>query len=123
MTGFGKELLEGLEEFRDALKANDGTIPPEFTCRRVVLNLAPEPFPPDRVKETRRLLSASQAIFAQFLGVSTSCLQSWEQGIQEPPGMACRFMYEILTDPEYWQKRLLDSMQEANSNHTEEVTA
>jgi DNA-binding transcriptional regulator YiaG len=51
-------------------------------------------------------LGASQTIFAQFLGVSPSAVQDWEQGLKPPHGAACRLMDEIRRDPNYWIRRL-----------------
>jgi putative transcriptional regulator len=58
------------------------------------------------VKETRKLIRASQAIFAQFLGVSLSAVRDWEQGIKPPGGAACRIMDEIRRNPDYFVGRL-----------------
>jgi putative transcriptional regulator len=58
------------------------------------------------VKKARVTLCASQAIFAQFIGVSTSTVQDWEQGAKTPRGSACRMMDEILRNPDYWISRL-----------------
>jgi len=77
-----------------------------FTCRTVRLRLSPKPYGPKDVKQTRKKLGASQAIFAQFLGVSPSAVQDWEQGLKPPHGSACRLMDEIRRDPKYWISRL-----------------
>jgi DNA-binding transcriptional regulator YiaG len=77
-----------------------------FTCRTVRLRLAPQRYGPKEVKQTRRKLGASQTIFAQFLGVSPSAVQDWEQGLKPPHGAACRLMDEIRRDPKYWIQRL-----------------
>src|SRR4051794_17473009 len=52
---------------------------------------------------------ASQAVFARFLGVSRNTVRSWEQGVNAPSTMACRFLDEIRLNPAYWQQRLRDS--------------
>jgi putative transcriptional regulator len=72
----------------------------------VRLKLAAPSASAESVKQTRALLGASQAIFAQFLGVSPSTIQDWEQGHKPPRGSACRLMDEIRRDPAYWQSRL-----------------
>jgi DNA-binding transcriptional regulator YiaG len=51
-------------------------------------------------------LEVSQPIFAKFLGVKASAVQSWEQSRQIPSDIACRFMDGIQRNPEYWRKRL-----------------
>ena len=45
-----------------------------------------------------------------FLGVSVKTVQAWEQGLQTPPKMACRFMDEIRHDPEHWIERLKEAI-------------
>lgn len=113
----GQIVADRLSEFADDLEAG-GDIARKYTCRKVVLNLAPQPYDPALVKATRKILSVSQSIFAQFLGVSVDAVQSWEGGVNTPSDMACRFMDEIRHDPEYWRNRLMDSV----SQKTEEPT-
>jgi putative transcriptional regulator len=105
----GKKILEGLREFTEALE-NDEQITEKFTCRKVTLDLLPLSYDPNTVKSTRGLLRASQGIFAQFLGVSIKTVRAWEQGRMGPSDMACRFMDEIQRNPEYWRKRLMESI-------------
>jgi len=97
----GERIIHGLEEFVTVLEKGE-PIQEHFTCRQIRLDLRPTPYNAHRVKETRALLGASQAIFAQFLGVSVQTIRSWEQGVNTPNGMACRFMDEIRRDPEHW---------------------
>lgn len=98
------DLVEGMENFLADLK-NDVEIGTKYTCRRIVLDLQSKSYTADDVKATRGLLMASQAVFAQFLGVSTKTICGWEAG-KAPSGMACRFMDEIRTNPDYWRNRL-----------------
>ena len=102
---FGESILEGLSEFADAL-AKGEPLTKRFTCRRIELNLDQTPFKAESVKQTREILKASQAVFAQFLGVSTKTVQAWESGHNIPSDMARRFLDEIRGDPAYWRKRL-----------------
>ncbi len=108
-TRVANDIIKGLKGFVDALK-NDDVVSEKFTCRRVMLNLHPVPYDPKAVKKTRQLLRASQVIFAQFLGVSPKTVRAWEQGATEPGDMACRFLDEIQRNPDYWSKRLKDSI-------------
>jgi len=105
----GDKILQGMEEFSAALESGK-PVTKQMTCRKFELHLKPQPYDSDAVKSTRALLSMSQALFANFLGVSTSCVQKWEQGETEPPKLACRFMDEIRLDPKYWRKRLAKSV-------------
>jgi putative transcriptional regulator len=104
----GETIGARLNEFADALESGEDLA--KFTCRKVVLNLAAQPYDPSLVKKTRAILSVSQGIFAKFLGVSVDTVQSWEGGINTPSDMACRFMDEIRHDPQYWRKRLMASV-------------
>lgn len=101
----GSRIVERLQGFTEALESTDA-ISEQFTCRKIVLNLSPTCYSPGLVRETRKLLNASQAIFAQFLGVSPQTVRAWEQGINAPQEVACRIMDEIRHDPEYWRNRI-----------------
>jgi putative transcriptional regulator len=101
----GRKITQRLKNFVEAVEGGEDPTK-RFTCRTIRLQLETQQYNPDLVKETRRLLGASQAIFAQFLGVSASAVQDWEQGEKPPKGSACRLMDEIRRDPEYWLKRL-----------------
>ncbi len=101
----GTRIIQGLQELVDTLEKKK-PITEKFNCRVVELNLRPKPYSPELVKETRELLHASQAIFARFLGVSVKTVRAWEQGVNTPNDMACRFMDEIRLNPAYWVKRL-----------------
>ena len=101
----GSKIVTRLKGFVEAVESGKDPVE-RFTCRTVRLNLEPQAYNAALVKRTRALLGASQAIFAQFLGVSASAVQDWEQGAKPPKGVACRLMDEIRRDPNYWQSRL-----------------
>ncbi|MEX2309716.1 MAG: helix-turn-helix domain-containing protein [Pirellulales bacterium] len=108
LTDIERDLVEGLEGFVKDLKSNK-RIPDKYTCRRMVLDLHPQRYTATQVKSTRKLLQVSQALFAQFLGVSPQTVRSWEQGKTPPKDIACRFMDEIRRNPEYWRQRIAES--------------
>ncbi len=105
-SSFGDSLVQRLKAFSDALQ-NGESISERFTCRTIRLNLRPTQYAAGDVKQVRGLLGASQAIFAQFLGVSPSTVRDWEQGKKPPRQIACRVMDEIRADPTHWRKRFL----------------
>ena len=107
MLSAEEKIIQGLKGFADALE-KDEDLAKRFTCRKVVLNLEPLPYLPDSVKEVRKTLGLSQALFAKFIGVSASTVQSWERGEREPSLIACRFMDEIMNDPKLFRKRFTD---------------
>ncbi len=102
-------VLERLKGFTEALERGDA-IPDRFTCRQIEINVKPAHYNPRMVRATRNLLGISQAVFAKFLGVGVKTVSSWEQGLQKPSSMACRFLDEIARDPKYWRKRLQESV-------------
>jgi len=102
-TSVENEILEGLADFTDALKK--GEVFERLTCRQIKLDLKPTQYSPRLVKETRKTLGVSQTLFARFLGVSPKTIRSWEQGVNAPNPMACRFMDEIRRNPIYWTER------------------
>jgi putative transcriptional regulator len=108
LTDIERDLVEGLAGFVKDLKSNR-RIPNKYTCRRMVLDLHPQRYTAAQVKSTRKLLKVSQALFAQFLGVSPQTVRSWEQGKTPPQDIACRFMDEIRRNPDYWRKRIAES--------------
>jgi DNA-binding transcriptional regulator YiaG len=106
-----RDILEGLQEFRDAMEGNE-TAKKKLTCRKVKLNLKPTPYDPELVKVTRSVLNVSQAVFAEFIGVSVNCVQAWEQGENPVTGTPARLMDEIRLHPEYWRRRILESAEQ-----------
>ena len=101
----GEKIVERLKNFAEALEQGE-KITDKFTCRTIRLQLEPTHYNGDLVKETRKLLGVSQAIFAQFIGVSVNAVRDWEQNRNAPMDVACRLMDEIRRDPEYWFNRL-----------------
>jgi putative transcriptional regulator len=101
----GQQIVESLQEAVEGLRSGK-PIDEVFTCHRVEVAPQSQQFSRDEAKEVRKLLRASQAIFAKFLGVSVQTVRAWEQGENVPSDIAKRFMEEIRHDPDYWRKRL-----------------
>jgi len=113
----GRELVERLGRFTKKLETLDrvADISQVLTVRKVKLNLQPRAFDADEVKSLRARLNISQPVFAEFLGIATSTLRDWEQGITEPSGLACRLLEEISRDVAAWATRIRElSMVTAN---------
>ncbi len=100
-TELENDLLEAATDLRDALrdKAKLNTV---FTMRRVELQLKPQQMVAEDVKELRKHFQASQAVFSMLIGISPSTLQSWEQGIQDPPAWANRLFDVMGSNPDPW---------------------
>jgi putative transcriptional regulator len=99
------QIVESLQEFVETLQGG-ADIETTFNCRRVVIDAPSTEYDENVVKATRKMLAASQAIFAQFLGVSVQTVRAWEQGENVPSEIAKRFMDEIRHNPDYWRQRL-----------------
>jgi putative transcriptional regulator len=102
----GRWLVEGYKEIAADLDRSQRKETSKLTRHHVALNLVPTRYSAKIVKLTRKKLECSQAIFAQFLGVSISAVRNWEQGVNSPEHAARRLMDEIRHDPEYWKGRL-----------------
>jgi putative transcriptional regulator len=109
-----KQIVGALRELRDAL-AIDGKVSEKLTCRNVKLNLRPTAYSAKLVKLTRQKLGLSQAVFAEFIGVSKNCVQAWEQGLNPVTGAPARLMDEIRQNPGYWRQRVLDMAEATNA--------
>lgn len=105
MNEFEKKIAARLQGFVDALEG-DSDISEKFNCHTVVLDLEPTEYDQNKVAAIRNKLGASQAVFAKLLGASVRAVQAWEQGVNSPPAMACRFMDEIAMDVDRWIDRL-----------------
>src|SRR5262245_7621364 len=102
-------IVQRMRGFTEALERGEA-ISEKFTCRRIVLDLEPTSYNAAQVKKTRELLGASQGVFARLLGVSVKTVRAWEQGVNPPNPMACRFMDEIRRQPAYWINRLKEAV-------------
>ncbi len=106
----GEELNARLGRFVEQLAKTESMadLPKVVTVRRVKLDLRPRPFSAKELKAIRLRLGVSQALFAEYLGVSSSTLQDWEQGRHEVTGPVCRLLGEMMGDIPAWSKRLKD---------------
>jgi putative transcriptional regulator len=101
----GKEIIAGLSEFVEAgergLKLEE-----KFNVRKVQLKSRASRYTSNRVKKVRNQLNASQAVFAQFLGVAPATVRAWECGNNVPSGLAARFLDEIQENPDFFRARM-----------------
>ena len=107
MTDINRKTISRLKAITEALE--EGQAEANFTCRKITLNLRPQVFSPERVKQSRKVVKLSQALFADLIGVSVRTVQDWEQGRYKPENTACRLMDEIILNPVYWRGRVAES--------------
>ena len=64
------------------------------------LSVAPvEEFTAEEIKEIRKFSGMTQALFAQYLGVSVKAVEAWEGGRNKPNGTVCRMLSITRQDP------------------------
>ena len=87
---------ELMESMHDALDHSRG----KRELRTTVLPSAPAQMTAKEVRELRKRLNASQAVFARFLNVSTQLVQAWEADRRCPEGAALRLVEVGMNAPE-----------------------
>src|SRR5579872_5934797 len=105
----GARIIEGLTEFTEALES-DKPVEDRLRGHSLSIELTPSRYKPRDVRATRRLLSASQRLFAAFLGVALGTVRAWEHGRNVPSGSSARLLDEIRLNPEYWKARFASAL-------------
>jgi putative transcriptional regulator len=91
----GKELIAGM---REAISFHRGEITLKTT--EVDLPKLPKEWNGRMIADLRiNKLKVSQSILALYLGMTTSALQSWEQGSKKPSGSARRLLDLLEKNP------------------------
>ena len=117
LSPLGAEMVAGLSAFCHALETGE-PIAKRFTVRTVHLDLQPKLYSASDIKDVRKMLNASQALLARFLGVSVNSVRSWEQGSRTVPTIACRFLDEIVANPDVWKQRLSQAISTKQNEST-----
>jgi putative transcriptional regulator len=104
-TSAGARILAAIEEATDLLR-NEGLGSKRLTVRTYKTAPTPRAYQAGDVKRVREQLGVSQAVLAAFLGVNINTVRSWEQGKRPPQPIACRFLAELESAPEYWRQRI-----------------
>lgn len=96
---FGNLLLKSVEQ---GLKHTQG----EISLRESVAQLAPTPpdFSSSAIKKIRSQFDLTQELLAQLLGVNSSAVKHWEQGIRKPSPSVRRLLQIIQADPNILEK-------------------
>jgi putative transcriptional regulator len=59
----------------------------------------PRPISAREIRQIRRKLNASQALFATYLNVSPNAVRSWEQGLRRPQQAALKLLIIAKKNP------------------------
>src|SRR5258708_5247104 len=92
-TGFG--VLEA--GIKDAVRQEKGLEP---KLKGWATHKVAAPARPEEVKAVRQKLHKSQAQLAEILGVSSSAVQSWEQGIRKPEAAVSKILRLLVKHPD-----------------------
>ncbi|WP_397599289.1 helix-turn-helix domain-containing protein [Silvanigrella sp.] len=101
------EILSGLNEALDHAKGNKKLKVTSVKIHPVQDMTAKE------ISKLREKLSFSQAIFAEFLGVSKKTVEAWEYGKSHPNGAALRLLNLIDSDPQYFENKAIEKSEVA----------
>jgi putative transcriptional regulator len=103
LSPLGAEMVAGLSAFCDALESGE-PIEERFTIRTVHRDPNPKSYEASEVKNVRKLLDVSQAVFARLLGVSVKSLRAWEQGNKVVPAATSRILDNMIANPDPWKR-------------------
>lgn len=96
--GVFDKIKAGLEE---AIAYEQGTL--EAETRKMTVRPVGH-YEPEEIKDIRVNAGMTQAVFAEFMGVSVKTVEAWESGRNHPIGSACRLLYLTKADPAFPQK-------------------
>ena len=93
--------MQGLDE---AVKYQEGKI----VARKTKIAVTPvEYFSCEDIKEIRKRVGLTQAIFASSLGVSKKTVEAWERGRNTPEGSSRRLLQLIRDNPEVIEQYMI----------------
>ena len=94
-------IMQALDE---AVKYQEGKI----DARKTKIAVKPvESFSSEDIKQIRKRVGLSQAIFASSLGVSKKTVEAWERGINSPGGPSRRLLQLIRDNPEVIEQYMI----------------
>ena len=96
--GVFDKIKAGLEE---AVAYEQGTL--EVQTKKMTVRPVSH-YEAEEIKDIRIKTGMTQAIFAEFMGVSVKTVVAWESGRNHPIGSACRLLYLTKADPAFPQK-------------------
>ena len=89
-----EDLREGLQEAIDYEKGSGN-------AKTVVYMIEPiKKYSNDEIKDIRRKAGMTQAVFANYMGVSKKTVEAWELGRTHPTGPAYRLLYILASGRE-----------------------
>ncbi len=89
-----EQLKESLQDARSFEKGK------AVDLRLARIPRVPERMTPQKIREIRNSLNASQPLFALLLNVSPKAVQSWEQGLRRPRTAALKLLMIAQKNPQ-----------------------
>ena len=86
-----------IESAKQALEHAEGK---RNDLRTTILMRPPAQMEKGEIVTLRQRLNVSQAVFANYLNISTKTVQAWEQGIGKPSGAALKLLSIAKKKPE-----------------------
>lgn len=113
LTSFEAKLLGRVRAANERLERTEDIedLRAELTFRRVSVAYKPRSISGAEIKEVRKNLKASQAVFAMFIQVPLRTLQEWEQGRAQVSGIAARLIGDMMFNADYWNVQFRDAME------------
>jgi putative transcriptional regulator len=88
------------DDMREALQGAAAYERGESVNLRVIrIPARPRPISAREIRQIRRRLNASQALFATYLNVSPNAVRSWEQGVRRPQQAALKLLLIAKKNP------------------------
>ena len=98
MSALFDDLYQGLQE---AIDYEKGTGTAKVTTIRNY-EIAPiRKFSNTEIRSIRQRACMTQAVFAEYFGVSTKTIEAWERGKTHPTGPACRLLDILASGKEH----------------------
>jgi putative transcriptional regulator len=99
VESFRKQMAQSMAELDSIMSAGQSFSGDNRLTVRTIQVAQPSAYRPDAVREIRKQLGVSQAVFAQLLGVSQVLVRSWERGARAPAAIARRLLDVIRDNP------------------------
>ncbi len=99
-TKLGQKLIAALNE---AVEVEKGERKPGRITPRILIEQPPA-WSPEKIKKLRNTLRISQSGLANLLAVATETVSAWEQGVNEPSGLARRTLQILAMSPQLIEK-------------------
>ncbi|HKM66924.1 MAG TPA: helix-turn-helix domain-containing protein [Candidatus Acidoferrum sp.] len=95
----GKTKVNIFDDLREALHGAAYERGEAVNLRVTHIPPRPHPISAREIRQIRRNLNASQALFATYLNVSPSAARSWEQGLRRPRQAALKLLIIAKKNP------------------------